>query len=656
MYRYNFFILILIFSLAGCVTTKRDISPKSVDSIKIELVDQNGISVGSSGVIPGVMYTAEIIAIDKNGFEYFYSDGEIDKEHMRLNTKGFEVNGIRFFVKSGDKTSDEFASINVEYGMGEKMVERYQDYPIDKAAAYGPDPDDVESIKVSFKEKDKSTTPSTLDDFGIIPGRKYVLYDLKAQDKEGRVYTSGLSYPRLPIDRLHVSGSGIEGVEISNNKLILTFSSEQQFAADGYNIDIGYSHPGFDEAQSFLKLNYPSDFDAAFGPSPKDIKKLDIDIFQDNPVGPNDSFPFAVVATNKNGRLFSTKNNSLPWSRLDIQGKGLVIDEGLANTDGCESYIYDKPSIVVSYKKSSAPPIKLDIPFSLESALSSYIINAGDITLSESAGKVGQRGRPGADGNDGSKTQGIYGSGTQGYPGQMGMKGGDGERGKSGPLIDLRVTKVALADRSKWLMLGQLYKNGQAVKWKSGETFFLRPIDSGSLRLVSKGGNGGNGGKGGAGGTGGDGGEGHSTGNGAPGGMGGNGGGGGAGGNGGDVIVRIASNDLSGFFQPLSIPGQPGLPGKGGSGGAGGEAPSVSVLSAFASVMESYSASQQGQYKSGPPQVRGSDAHDGPPGQAGPAGFPGHPGKNDIVVQNDIGRSLYYSVPQDVQECLWFQE
>jgi len=173
-------------------------------------------------------------------------------------------------------------------------------------------------------------------------------------------------------------------------------------------------------------------------------------------------------------------------------------------------------------------------------------------------------------------------AGTNGDPGEDGQSGKEGTNGTCDWFHSTGPAAGAGGDGSKGGSGGQASDGGKGVdappvRMSVGQL-------TGTVFLVSGGGDGGKGGKGGKGGGGGKGGKGgdgatwgaYSV-SGANGGMGGNGGDGGAGGNGGDggngslITIRYKPIDKGSQFVPYAIESSPGTGGAGGVGGKGGE-------------------------------------------------------------------------------------
>jgi len=625
----------IIFLTACAAPTKKSTSPEKVTNLVIETDVEK--------LVPGETYDFDVVATDKNGFEYRLSLRELNYEYFEIDDLNLSVMAPQFRTDkkiSIAKLADEGASITVSYGSDESKLVAQESFAIDRTAVEGPDPKNVDSM--SFKLKGGPLR------HGLHPGSTYALSDVTVIDKAGRTYVFGGAPPRVPAGKLEFVFDGFEE-ESTPERLVP--SDDEKHRDSQYRVSIGYRGTDITATKSF-----DADFAGAFGPEPANVRSVELTP-NESKAKPGSIIDFQVVVEDHNGRRYSAANG-LPASRLDVKldGAGQLKESSIQLESGCQAYLYGGPTLTATYigtELSSSKEIEVD----LEGMLSPYFLSDREIKFVGKDGSKGRSGRDGDRGRSGRRESGPYGTGSPGSPGGQGYQGRDGASGERGPAVEVRTTRVALADRSKWVVLGQIYVDGRPYRVGSRKSeFFLRDVDAGPLRIASVGGAGGDGGKGGDGGHGGKGGDGWNTGNGGPGGPGGFGGSGGAGANGGDVIVRVDETSLAGLFQPVSIPGRGGRSGSGGSGGDGGDRGDIAKGSVAIGLLEAAASGYSGSSYTPPSQTNGQRGQNGRPGNPGQSGIAGAPGLTDILTQADIGRTLFYSIPAEVQECLWFPD
>jgi hypothetical protein len=322
----------------------------------------------------------------------------------------------------------------------------------------------------------------------------------------------------------------------------------------------------------------------------------------------------------------------------------------------CGKMLYEPYRISVRYRGRSDLVATKEAPADLLGALAKYLLTDRELVFRGEPGLAGASGSSGQDGFEGRGATSTYGAGGRGEDGQPGQRGRDGAPGRPGPAVQLQMTKVAVADRSEWLFLGQVLANGRPEKLGSGHSFFLRRLNAGPLQVVSQGGAGGNGGGGGKGGRGGEGGNGWSTGDGGNGGNGGIGGAGGSGGAGGEVQLVYASGDLLEAAAGMSFGGVGGQPGFGGSGGMKGFSGDIGGGRMAVGMLDAVSKGLSGQTYQPPPGTPGQSGYEG---QEGPQGMPGRDGLSgnvDVAIQEAIAQRLRSFLPPTAMSCLWFPE
>jgi hypothetical protein len=637
------FALVFAFSatllvLVSSAESGERMSPRRVESIRAE------VSPTTTSIIPGSRYRLDVILNDDDGNEYRLSDGTIRTDLLLISWINLQPSAdeTSFSLIEGnlDELEGKRALIAIQYGRRDSVVFSDVEFLIDVAALRGPRPETVTTIEFDLE----GTISGRL-----APGRVYRIADVSVRDINGRQFALRQGEHGLPRDRIEWSS---EGLSVDTATMLVETSVDEIHRHTEYSLTAAYKGSGITRTKRF-----DSDFDAALGPNPSTVVRLEIR-GQPETVGPGQWVDVEIRATNLDGREFSTSDPvvNLPWERLSIKVENaeLAGDRIRTSTD-CSMYLYDKVSVAASYVGNASVTARNTINISMIEALRPYFVQTSDLAFEGPSGTSGPSGGAGRQGRDGRDASDVYGSGGIGSPGQPGERGGDGRHGEPGPSVEVRVAKAAIADRSQWVLVGQVLVDGEVQRFGPNE-FFLRPIDSGPLRVSSVGGDGGNGGSGGKGGQGGRGGKGWSTGSGGVGGPGGSGGNGGNGGRGGNVIARLGSADISSMITLDSRGGRGGRGGDPGRGGGGGRIGAVAAVSVVGGLLDAATKGYAGDTTPPPPSHTGSRGQDGHQGGLGMAGTSGSPGMTDIMVQGGIAETIRASLPEEVVQCLWFED
>lgn len=637
-------ILVLAVLQAAVVTVgvaaKSDMSPAKVVSLDVVVKGGEGGSL-----IPGRAAEVDIVLVDKKGRTYSTSQRTVSLQHLRVETELSSYSPTtRMLTPAPDRSQvgDGNYRVSVSYGKGAKALTKTIELRPDFSAVYGPEPADVSKIEVLVGSKTGSRY--------LAPGRIYPL-EIVATDARGRRYsTSSQSPPLLPLSRIQLDAIGLQWNSAART---LVPSGSEEYFQGRYRLVIAYN--GREDLA--VDLDFPADFAAVRGPEPEDVESLQVALSDErgravgSDIAPGQRLELTVRVRDTEGRTFSTSEGDLqlPWSRLEVETLNLdVANQRVTAESDCQELLYDQYEVRVNYL--GRPDVKQELKFGAD--LLSVFANYLQEKPWSMGGRPGYEGTPGdygEMGDFGRMATSTYGSGGSGGPGRDGGRGLQGGAGAPGPNIDVFATKVALADRSRWLVVYKMVVGGK-------ESLGLMPADGSPLRVSSIGGQGGEGGRGGEGGDGGDGGNGYNSGDGGNGGNGGPGGSGGQGGNGGNIRLVFGSGDIAERILGVSEPGAGGGAGRGGSPGIGGKAGSLGLRSIAGSLADAINAGTAGQTYTPPTAITGDYGYDGEPGQQGVQGPTGRRGLVDVQISSEATRRVRAGLPEDLRSCLWFPE
>lgn len=585
----------------------RDLNPKDITDLRISV----SRPLPGARLVPGSSVTISVIATDKKGVRFSTADRTLDMKNARITATHMTFDPQTYSLTAdGDRTTvgSSLYTVNVEYGQPNKNPVRASlSLRPDFAAVHGPDPDDVQSLRVEY---------FGLPDQKMLEPGKPVRVQVTVFDREGRQYSTGGGDLPLPLTRLEFKG---ELVEWSGSLAFTPSADRSATAGNRYRPTVAYRG----RPDTTATREFGIDISAIDGPEPADVRSLDVTIEGFDAVKsivPGSRGRFNVSVTDASGRRYALRGAAftLPASRLKVMPENLVADAatGTLDTSGDPQKMVNKEyGLSVTYENREDLTKRLTFEPDFVGLLKPYMFSGSEFVFAGENGQPGDAGMDGSGGAYGRSTSTQCASGDDGGPGRAGQPGRNGRLGGRGPRIKVVATSAMSLDGETPLVVFEITATGREPQ------YFVRPLDSKPIQIIAAGGNGGAGGRGGAGGSGGKGGSGFNTGGGGTGGDGADGGMGGQGGHGGDITLFTSSPELAGSFDLISKPGLGGPGGMAGRAGSGGEA-GGGVLNAIASGLM---ASTCGSPRLGNYGARGQE------GIHGEAGVEGNPGQTTVT-------------------------